>query len=315
MNNSHALTVAAALLLSLPVASQGHKGGGGGGSPPPDPAIVFVERTSKNVSVRVMNSDGSNPRTVVTGGRYDNFRGPCWSPDGAHLAFSATLGGLQGLWVVDVSGAALQRLVPFSNTSPDVAHADWSRTGTPDGRDKIVFSVSTGGVDELYVVNPDGSGMQGLPLSAQEVWGVGWSHDATALVVTMGTDVVWLHLAAAGGGGLTVIGETWLPETHGAKGSPRCANTSDRIVNDCIWLGSPMIQGLQVRDPNLSPPSLTQVTNCGEIMGSFSPDDLRLAYRRNGSIYTCAADGSDEVLIRNGDSGPTSCNFPYWRRN
>jgi Tol biopolymer transport system component len=72
-----------------------------GASPPANPAIVFTEKTSKNMLLRVMNADGSNVQTVVTGGKWDAIREPSWSPDGSRLAFVGVLGGAQGLWHAD----------------------------------------------------------------------------------------------------------------------------------------------------------------------------------------------------------------------
>jgi hypothetical protein len=280
-------------------------GGGGGGTPPPDPAIVFVEKTSKNVFLRVMNADGSNVRTVVTGGKWDRIDDPCWSPDGSRLAFVANLAGNQGLWVVGVNGAGLYRLVSFSYTG--LESADWSPTVAPDGRDKLVFTLAAGvpNTSDVLVVNPDGSGLQLLETAA-DVWELSWDRDASTLVGTNGVDLVLKQVAAAVGGGLMLTGETWLPPSPGGKGAPRTANTSDRIVYDTCCVTS----GLQILDLSTSPPALTQLTIGGELMGSFSPDDTRLVYRRNGSLYTRAANGTGETLIRSG-----SCNQPYWRRN
>lgn len=318
-----ALSLPFLLALGGALAAQGH--GGGGGTPPlPNPEIVFVENSSKNKLLRVMNRDGSNVRTVVTGGKADNMLYSCWSPDGTRIAFVATLSAVQGLWVVSSSGTGLQRIVSFSYGLSDSLGMDWSPRATPDGSDKIAFQIEVGGVVCIFVVNPDGSGLRNLGISAAVPLfatpnlggGIGWNHDATALVVVHAPfdppdDFALWHLEDVAGQGLTVTGETWLPSTPSMKFNPRAANLSDRIVYSNMlqgWSG-----GLAVFDLASTPPVSMQLTFNGAQMASFSPDDTRLVYELNLRIYTCAADGSGAILIRSSNS--SSCKWPNWRRN
>lgn len=286
-----------------------------GANPPTNPEIVFTERTSKNRYLRVMNADGSNVQTVVTGGKNDGISWPCWSPDGSRLAFAATLGSSSGVWVVNRNGTGLTRIVSLSHSASSL---DWSRSASPDGRDKLAFS--WGGTNsrwDVYVVNPDGSGLQVL-LPAMDWWEFCWNHDATALVnpyLLEATDqdyFVLRHLGAAAGGGLSVTDETWIAMPYSAYMGPRAANTSDRLVYRRILGGT--YSGLQTLDLGVVPPAAIQVTNSGEFYGSFSPDDSHLVYMRGSNIYTSRADGTGEVLIRS-STRTTTCNWPYWRHN
>ena len=114
--------------------------------------------------------------TAVSGHEGTNAQ-PAWSPDGTRLVFSRSSIGVPtpedrlqdtALFVVDVDGANLQQLVPLELTAKDAA---WS----PDGS-LIAFTSAVAwlGVDEfgkrenwnvdseVYIVRPDGSGLQQL---------------------------------------------------------------------------------------------------------------------------------------------------------
>ena len=92
----------------------------------------------------VMDADGANIRTIVTGVELD---APAWSPDGRHLAFTrARDGGTKAdVYVVGTQGTAERVLVE------DAQRPAWS----PDGTRVAVVS-GRDGTDKIYVVNPDG---------------------------------------------------------------------------------------------------------------------------------------------------------------
>ncbi len=287
------------------------KHGGGGGAPPPTPDIAFVELTGKDVLLRVMSADGSNARTVIGARRSTSMidTAPCWSPDGNRLAFVGVWNGGSGLWSVAVSGGSPSLLVPFAYTIPPYyPNVDWSRTQTPDGSDKIVFTAPIGGANDAFVVNPDGSGLQNLTQSG-DVLRVCWRQDATALVVVDTNYAVTLNHLAPAAGGLTIAGVTPLG-TMGGLPHVACANAHDWIS---LKTGP---GGVQIVDLSTSPPGLTDLGNIRPNQAAtFSPDDSRLVYRRNQSLYTCFVDGTGETLIRDGDHGYPWCFSVAWRRN
>src|SRR5437867_4331035 len=86
----------------------------------------------------------------VPGG--DGGSGPAWSPDGARIAFVCEVeSGNPDICAVNADGTGLVRLTsdPFVDSGPS-----WS----PD-RGKLAFSSSRTGQFELYLMNPDGSGV------------------------------------------------------------------------------------------------------------------------------------------------------------
>jgi hypothetical protein len=202
-------------------------------------------------------------------------------------------------------------------------NAEWSPAATPDGRDKIVFSVydSVLNLYGVHVINPDGSGLQTLA-SGVDAFNVAWNHYADALLVVK-ADTDWgalylQHLAALGGGGLFITGETLLDPPTEQIVDPCAANTTNRVVYSS-WPSSGS-SGLEVLDLGVSPPAATQITFRDDYWPSSSPDDARLAYARRSpstgryDIYTALADGAGEVLIRSSTNN-VSLMYPNWRHN
>lgn len=112
--------------------------------------IAFVLNYS---SLYVINADGSNP-TFLTNASTD---GLTWSPDSTKLAFCSN-GGLN---LINVDGSG--ETVLFKNLSTYESRPLWS----PDGS-KIAFLLTQDDKIDLYVINPDGTGLQNLS-NSQEV--------------------------------------------------------------------------------------------------------------------------------------------------
>ena len=101
-----------------------------------------------------MRSDGSN-QTRLTSDSADDFE-PAWSPDGTKIAFASyrDLGPPQ-IYVMNADGSAQTRI------STSTAWADSQPAWSPDGT-KIAFVTNRDGNSEIYVMNPNGSGLVNL---------------------------------------------------------------------------------------------------------------------------------------------------------
>ena len=116
--------------------------------------------------IYVVNADGSNLRDLTSSTseplRADN---PSWSPDSSRIAYAYASNSLK---VVGADGSG------STTIAPNVGEV-WEVSWSPDGQ-KIAFANDAGGPlqEELFIVNPDGSGLTrtGIDVATTLDWGV-----------------------------------------------------------------------------------------------------------------------------------------------
>ncbi len=102
--------------------------------------------------VYVMRADGSGVRPLRRGGVASGAYGLAWSPDGSRLAFVAE----SAIWVMDVDGSDLVRLVAAGGAPGEAPGWLASPTWAPDGR-RIAFTAGRRYGRDIWVMNADGS--------------------------------------------------------------------------------------------------------------------------------------------------------------
>jgi len=137
-------------------------------------AFVSHNSVSRDRDIWIMNADGTNPRKVTgtSSGSPLGFH-PAFSPDGRQIVFMLPSGGHRNdpvsrsnLMIVNVDGTGLCQL-----TTGDVIDSapSWSKSG-------IVFTRSC---CALWLIQPDGSGLQALPSTSGS--NPVWSPDGTEI--------------------------------------------------------------------------------------------------------------------------------------
>jgi Tol biopolymer transport system component len=135
----------------------------------------------KRISLWVMRPDGSEARNVTPGLEIelqDEWQFS-WSPTSDRIAFASGPSVASGIWVATLDGAAPRQIVPGDLVASAPA---WSPDGTA-----IAFQ---GGVyGNIYVVNPDGSGLRRLTPTEHPFTGYSgpaWSPDGTKVLFFAG---------------------------------------------------------------------------------------------------------------------------------
>lgn len=165
--------------------------------------IAFVKQYAGDEEIWTIKPDGSGARRLARGHR------PTWSPDGRQIAFSRYLGGIsQGeVFVMNSDGTDQHRLLARNYESQSPA---WS----PDGN-RIAFLAFSN--DSLYVVRPDGRGVQRLAggTSSKDTAEPKWSPDGSQLLFERGRggepDAAFV-VRSAGGGLKRIAADTDYPD-------------------------------------------------------------------------------------------------------
>jgi len=135
--------------------------------------IAFMSDRSGGPNVWLMRPDGAAPRQLTDLPGISEY--PSWSPDGARLAFHCTSGrvlesgvGDFEICVVDRDGSNLEQITDAPGESklpawsPDGAWIAFQsdRNGWPSGPKPPGYDGERYGEYEVYVVQPDGSGLR-----------------------------------------------------------------------------------------------------------------------------------------------------------
>lgn len=309
-----------AACASLSLVTTAFQKKGSGSTPPPNPEISFSD-----VGLKVMNADGTNVRTLVTVGRDERTSGSSWSPNGTALAFGKTNLNETGLWTINLDGTSAIKIVALAHKSgigQGNVYPDWSRFPAPDGKFKIAFThydSASSGYRELYIVNPDGTGLVRLtntPTTSEAY--CAWGNNGSTLYVRRDHDIVEFFLGLDGSGNVVVTSETVLFSDPDYPFELSHANNSPTLCYGASRPGTSVYQRIFKVDLISPSPSPTRIT-LGEVgldegSPSFSPDDSKVAFWRRGSdggIFTVNADGTGMIRIR-GNS--TKGYYPKWKR-
>jgi Tol biopolymer transport system component len=141
--------------------------------------ITFCSNRSGSFQIWAMNADGSNAHMVTNGNR---FIFPDYSPDASKIAFSGTAAATdidQNVYVINADGTGLKQLTTGAGNNQ-------FPTYSPNGK-KIAFTSDRTGVEQVWVMNADGSNQTQVSFSGvTEDQVPDWSPDGTRIAFAQG---------------------------------------------------------------------------------------------------------------------------------
>ena len=206
----------------------------------PNGERIAYETTGWSGEIWVMNADGTNRVSLTKADPlYDG--NPVWSPDGTKIAYQSGREDYYGdIWVMDsFDGSNPTNLTNLNDPDLRRQPADHSAAWSPDGR-KIAFVSSRDDGDlgtedvrpegaDIYVMNPDGSGVARLTEPDERGTGNGqpvWSPDGSIIAFVSYRDrgargdifvmnangLGQTNLTNAGGSSLSISSPVWSPD-------------------------------------------------------------------------------------------------------
>lgn len=140
----------------------------------------LVYRTNVSApSIVILSADGKRSVTVATGVGVADGGPIAWAPDSRRVAFTGIANGLGNITIGNADGTGLRVLDQASSiASGERFDPAWS----PDGRWIAFFSPEADGYVGLYLVHPDGAGLQRLEVSPPNPVrrDMSWSPDPAA---------------------------------------------------------------------------------------------------------------------------------------
>lgn len=278
-------------------AAQGPTGQACVGCPVVSSHILFSTPVGyKNNDLYAMNPDGTG-RRLVFGSPMDDYE-PAWSPTYTRLVFSRRHGGhlgavYNGLWTIGWDGLGLFRV---TSDSSDKGPA-WSKTN------RIAFysTRETQSTNEIYSINPDGTGLTRLTNNAVEDRNPTWAPDGSRIVFTSDRGLriggkTHLYVMNADGSGVKQLTFGTAIEDQAAW-SPDGTQIAYHVSGGAqpgLWVMNADGTNARALSIGLEPgPNGKQEVFLGQ--PSWSPDSKKIAYTADWigyhQIYTLSVDG------------------------
>ena len=136
--------------------------------------IAYVNKTEKNYSLNIADSDGYNPQQIVSS--KEPIISPAWSPDGTKLAYVSFEMKKPVIFIQSLLSGKRYVLANFKGNNSAPA---WS----PDGA-KLAIVLTYSDNSQIYIINSDGTGLRQLASSNAIDTEPVWSPDGNLVYFT-----------------------------------------------------------------------------------------------------------------------------------
>jgi len=239
-----------------------------------------------------INNDGSG-LTKLTSDMVDIFN-PQWSPDGTKIIFE----GYPNIYLMNADGSDLINLT----RKAEGRHPDWS----PDGK-QIVFNSLRSGINEIYTINADGTGIKRLTNNPTDDTNPQWSPDGSRIVYEttkyLSTGLWYYEICV-----MNYDGTEKKEFTEGVN--PRWSPDGSHIA----FLG-PYSNIFMIKLDGTELKNLSN-SNGSDFDFSWSPNSKLIAFATNrdsnAEIYLLCVDCEDNPQINITKSGGKNDHKPFW---
>jgi Tol biopolymer transport system component len=119
----------------------------------------------RGIDIYAMNTDGTGTPVQLTSETAPSFaQMPVWSPDGRYVAFMSFRAGYCSVFRMNADGTNQINLTPRNPSDPATSWCSRAPAWSTDGRQIyfMSFRPSTGGQNQIFVMNADGSNVHQL---------------------------------------------------------------------------------------------------------------------------------------------------------
>ena len=260
--------------------------------------IAFASERDGNYEIYVMDPGGGGAMRLTTNTAVD--REPAWSPDGTRIVFVSDRDGVGSteIYVMNADGGNPTRLT--NNMFDDVSPV-WS----PDGS-RIAFVSDRTGDNEIFTMNPDGSGATNLSRTPGfDDIDPAWSPNSQriAFATTRDDNTTYeIYTMAADGSGQTRLTNNSADDAQPAWPPGRIIFTSERDGNAEIYSMSATDGSGQTRLTNNPASDVDPAASSDGTQIVFASDRDFPSGTGGFEIYTMTAAGNVQTrLTSNGD--------------
>ena len=169
---------------------------------PSDPDWLAISLSYKgNPDIFLIRRDGNRTRQLTTNSSIEEA--PCFSPNGQEIVFTSDRIGYPQIYIMSADGTNVRPLISMTGYACDTAQ--WSPVPvSPYDEYKIAFrAYPLGGVrGDIYIVNPDGTGLTNLTQEQYDNSNPSWSPDGQYLAFSSdrvgGKSEIWVIQADGG---------------------------------------------------------------------------------------------------------------------